>query len=369
MSSVADAHLRKAILRSKDMAASPALEAYLGTTSVNTGGTTEDAIARARNNVIARLYNSKQVKQELTTVITGIKNLLDGLRSVDARLASGLPGAGRLQPNTTEAVENDRELYASDDSLSSSSRPSRSWRADPTASHASQNGAPLSPAMKHEVQILQPTGPTSTTFAKRNNGDEDDMPEWESAMDGEAGNSVGMEVESSSSESGSQVAKLLSTTGNSKAKRLTTAVKSTFLPSLMAGGYWSGSESAEELKDLEPRKNRRGQRARRAIWEKKFGQGANHLKQTVPEESWGFRHDVRSQGYSSRQREKTGVQGAVLHRDELQREHHTITDRQPTKTSAKANEDRPIHPSWEAARQAKAQKQSAAFKGKKIVFD
>ena len=360
MSNVADAHLRKTISRSKDIAASPALEAYLGTKSVITSGATEDVIARARNNVIARLYNSKQVKQELTTVITGIKNLLDGLRSMDARLASSLLGAGRLQVHTTETVENDPELYASDDSSLSSSRPSRSQRADPTTSYASQNGAPLSSVMKHQAQNLQLTGPTSTTFAKMNKGD---------IMDGEAGNSIDMEIELSPSKSGSQVAKLLSTTGHSKAKKPTAAAKSTFLPSLMAGGYWSGSESAEELNDLEPRKNRRGQRARRAIWEKKFGQSANHLKQTVPEENWGFRHDVRSQGYSSRRSERTGAQGAISHQDGLRREHHANTDHQLTKTSAKANEDRPIHPSWEAARQAKAQKQSAAFRGKKIVFD
>lgn len=52
---------------------------------------------------------------------------------------------------------------------------------------------------------------------------------------------------------------------------------STFLPSLL-GGYISGSESeAEDLDDIAPKKNRRGQRARQAIWEKKFKEQAKHL--------------------------------------------------------------------------------------------
>ncbi|KAH8930132.1 Bud-site selection protein [Atractiella rhizophila] len=62
---------------------------------------------------------------------------------------------------------------------------------------------------------------------------------------------------------------------------------SMFLPSLMAG-YTSGDgrdgdyefsgEEDFEDDDKPERKNRRGQRARRAIWEKKYGRGAKHLK-------------------------------------------------------------------------------------------
>ncbi|KAH6647410.1 Bud-site selection protein [Truncatella angustata] len=54
---------------------------------------------------------------------------------------------------------------------------------------------------------------------------------------------------------------------------------STFLPSLM-GGYISGSESEASDIDVAPplKKNRRGQRARQAIWEKKFKKEANHVR-------------------------------------------------------------------------------------------
>ncbi|GAA6035729.1 hypothetical protein JCM8097_005672 [Rhodosporidiobolus ruineniae] len=65
---------------------------------------------------------------------------------------------------------------------------------------------------------------------------------------------------------------------------------SSFLPSL-AAGYVSYSDSdgedAKWVKDAEredkkgQRKNRRGQRARQAIWEKKFGSAANHVVKAV----------------------------------------------------------------------------------------
>ncbi|KAH8684231.1 BUD22-domain-containing protein [Tricladium varicosporioides] len=61
--------------------------------------------------------------------------------------------------------------------------------------------------------------------------------------------------------------------------------QTTFLPTLY-GGYFSGSESASDIEDDHPkvpiRKNRPGQMARRAIAEKKFGTGANHIKKGQP---------------------------------------------------------------------------------------
>ncbi|KAF2965333.1 hypothetical protein GQX73_g8215 [Xylaria multiplex] len=61
---------------------------------------------------------------------------------------------------------------------------------------------------------------------------------------------------------------------------------SAFLPSLM-GGYVSGSESASDVDVAPPtRKNRRGQRARQAIWEKKYGEKAkHHQKEKDPRDS------------------------------------------------------------------------------------
>ncbi|KAL5501507.1 hypothetical protein ACEPAH_8767 [Sanghuangporus vaninii] len=60
------------------------------------------------------------------------------------------------------------------------------------------------------------------------------------------------------------------------------AGESAFLPSLSVG-FISGSdsewsESEAKIADMPMKKNRRGQRARKAIWEKKYGRNANHLR-------------------------------------------------------------------------------------------
>ncbi|KAJ7778332.1 Bud-site selection protein [Mycena metata] len=63
---------------------------------------------------------------------------------------------------------------------------------------------------------------------------------------------------------------------------------SQFLPSLAVGYIRGGSSDSDFEEDVDvdaggERKNRRGQRARRAIWEKKFGRGANHKKKEAEE--------------------------------------------------------------------------------------
>ncbi|KAJ6490708.1 BUD22-domain-containing protein [Mycena vitilis] len=66
------------------------------------------------------------------------------------------------------------------------------------------------------------------------------------------------------------------------------ASASQFLPSLAVGFVRGGSDSdfdedADGVEEEGPKKNRRGQRARRAIWEKKYGRGANHKKKEAEE--------------------------------------------------------------------------------------
>ncbi|KAK0464608.1 BUD22-domain-containing protein [Desarmillaria tabescens] len=68
-----------------------------------------------------------------------------------------------------------------------------------------------------------------------------------------------------------------------KAQNKSSTGASTFLPSLSVGfikgnedSDWSDSDA--KAGDIEQKKNRRGQRARRAIWEKKYGKNANHKK-------------------------------------------------------------------------------------------
>lgn len=158
----------------------------------------------------------------------------------------------------------------------------------------------------------------------------------------------------------------------------------TFLPSL-AMGYWSGSESAEDLSDEGPmtRKNRMGQQARRALWEKKFGKNANHVKKQPQDrdEGWDARKGAsagdargkRGRGRGSgdskvaRGRDKArsgrGPMSSGANSDPV-----GLKQARPI-LKAKAAGDGPLHPSWEAAKKAKEQKKMVPFQGKKVVFD
>lgn len=166
----------------------------------------------------------------------------------------------------------------------------------------------------------------------------------------------------------------------------------TFLPSLMMGGYYSGSDSDDSggglhdsSKDpLHPmqRKNRRGQRARQEIAEKKYGKNANHLKKAAAKEArnrdagWdakrgategrGRGRDFGNQmGGRNSGRKPTGPNGdAVVGRRDFG------AGRGRVETKAKENEG-PLHPSWEAAKRRKEQSlgTTQAFSGKKVTFD
>lgn len=139
---------------------------------------------------------------------------------------------------------------------------------------------------------------------------------------------------------------------------------SKFLPTLMSG-YISGSDSdidASYYKDekgkkkgpAEPkeRKNRMGQQARRALWEKKFGKNADHVKK---EEADQGRKKIEQRIKQSKGGDGKKGRGAEK------------------KKSTEV--EGPLHPSWEAARKAKEQQakvQEAVMgkpMGKKIIFN
>jgi hypothetical protein len=153
----------------------------------------------------------------------------------------------------------------------------------------------------------------------------------------------------------------------------------TFLPSLTMGGYWSGSE--EEATDDEAaagppkRKNRMGQQARRALWEKKYGAGANHIQEEQRKQKrsrdsgWDTRKGA-SDGARGRGGPRGGRDGFGAGRPQNRYDDrsgagqsHGNKPRNPPKDTG------PLHPSWEAKRKLKEQASTAKFEGKKIVFD
>lgn len=147
--------------------------------------------------------------------------------------------------------------------------------------------------------------------------------------------------------------------------------KSAFIPSLSMGGYWSGSESEPEDDDIDvaPRKNRRGQRARQLINEKKFGQAAKHLQK-----EGAVSQKERNQGWDpkrgatdrSGQRGRGGPQKFGRGALGMENEPGMAPPPPPKKHRDDAG---PLHPSWEAAKKAKEAKATAPYQGKKITFD
>jgi hypothetical protein len=169
------------------------------------------------------------------------------------------------------------------------------------------------------------------------------------------------------------------------------------LPSLAVGyarGDSDGTDwSDSEVKPAMTRKNRRGQRARRAyvlfsfpfnskprdrpmwtdykkrIWEKKYGKHANHMKkQNQVNDSFG-KYPIQP---FDRAREKrvrnSGVSGAAFlaARNPL----HADVSRPTPLGNFPTPQERPLHPSWEAKKKLKEQQHSkvSRVRGKKIKF-
>jgi len=143
------------------------------------------------------------------------------------------------------------------------------------------------------------------------------------------------------------------------------------------GGYISGSEDDndpfEEFDDSaeKPKKNRRGQRARQAIWEKKFGQGAKHIKEGGNVNGG----DKRSEGWDLKRGATDGGRGGKSSRGGRggrptmggRGEKPSAAEPPKKKHRDDAGE---LHPSWLAAKKAKEAKAGTVpFQGKKITFD
>ncbi|KAK5098197.1 hypothetical protein LTS08_006330 [Lithohypha guttulata] len=181
-----------------------------------------------------------------------------------------------------------------------------------------------------------------------------------------------------------------------------------FLPSLMHGGYYSGSESDSDPDNPNKslfdalssatsttaiRKNRRGQRARQQIAEKKYGASAKHLlKARGAEGVHGDRQrfisgaaggtkrsddgwDARRGAVGDRSRggRKQEMFGARTQGDREQKNRSVPSGvRATTVKQTGGNGNEKLHPSWEAARKRKmetANVGASSFAGKKITFD
>ncbi|KZT12043.1 Bud-site selection protein [Laetiporus sulphureus 93-53] len=187
------------------------------------------------------------------------------------------------------------------------------------------------------------------------------------------------------SEAALRQAKTAGASSDMKGKGKATA-QSTFLPSLSVG-FIKGDSDASDWSDAEAsvaggvRKNRRGQRARRAIWEKKYGKNANHVKK----EREAFTRNPRANTTANRrgpgQPRKDAAPGARARpqpqftappSDKGWSKNKTPAGDTPVDIPPKQKhkEDNSLHPSWEAKRRLKEKLNPNILppQGKKITF-
>ncbi|EPY52481.1 BUD22 family protein [Schizosaccharomyces cryophilus OY26] len=108
----------------------------------------------------------------------------------------------------------------------------------------------------------------------------------------------------------------------------------------------------KEMDEIEipKRKNRRGQRARQAIWEKKFGKGANHIIKKKEQEQQ--EREERQRKFEEREAKRA----------------RKVAMAQQGVGSRSSQEAEKLHPSWEARKKQKLPP-AAPFQGKKFVFE
>ncbi|EFX00561.1 cellular morphogenesis protein [Grosmannia clavigera kw1407] len=165
------------------------------------------------------------------------------------------------------------------------------------------------------------------------------------------------------------------------------AADSRFLPTLMGGYVSDGGSSDGGRRDdddaaatrmLAQRKNRRGQRARQAIWEKKYKEQARHVKEAGQAQAgsaktgWDAKRgavgaDEGPRWLRRKLGRQTGGGGGAKKTGDMTAAAAATGSRKETKRSK--DDAGPLHPSWEAAKAAKEKAQTATFTGKKITFD
>lgn len=144
------------------------------------------------------------------------------------------------------------------------------------------------------------------------------------------------------------------------------------LPQLAMGYFLGGSDDESDYdadgdkvvkEATTQRKNRRGQRARQKIWEKKYGSSAKHVQNARAKEL--SEREQRQKEYEERCRKRaeklqpTGSNVAPLGERKANGTPPAISKPAETK----------VHPSWEAKRLAQEKIQNVKFAGKKITFD
>lgn len=352
---LAQHYLYKVLLKTKSIASSPQLP-----DSVTVPPRTE--LNNATANVTARLYNSNPTKEALEEVLSRIRTVL-GLEGTEWTTGEKRRGGEQAKSPvlTDDGLKAQRETVA---------KPGRSQTKVQSASSAS------------DVEEFDGyDGRLASSSSSEDEGAEE--PEGVAISEAHVSRKHPVEYKPSASQSPSpepspspELSDSASPPPLRKDPVKQPSSKTTVLPSLTTGGYWSGSESeAEDITDVvEPRKNRRGQRARQAIWEKKYGADAKHMKNPKIDRNsgWDPKYGATAAGGGKpgtpfNRRTSGGQNGAMASgvNDMV------IKNPRVLGKTWKRDDEGALHPSWEARKKAKEKDaaQNASFQGTKITFD
>ena len=369
----AELHVYKSLVKTKSVATSSVFPQYIAPKVEASNIPHEVTYA----NVTARLYNSNPVKGAMVEVMNTVRNTLGleedrsrkkRLRAADFgangnRQSSDIASLGKL---VTVIVPVDQGRHI---------EPAWDGFGDSDGSHIDS----IQTDEEDEVGYGQFASRLASSSSEEGFSDGDTF-----RTTGNTGREPNYNPVRDKSLSPSQSPSSLSSTPpinsfkTSQSKAFTALKSTTFLPSLMMGGYLSGSDSDsvvdDEAADIQPRKNRMGQQARRALAEKKYGQRANHLKNESRDQGWDPRRGAQGaddRGKRARGRGGSRI-GSKISRKGMTERGASGANSDPvrprTEKKPKAT-DGPLHPSWEAAKKAKEQKKSVVFEGKKTVFD
>ena len=325
---------------------------------------TEGPKSTAESNILARLYKSNPVQSAMPNILGDIRKLL-GIGDTPAGKQGNAGGR-------KDALSEEKEKRRQAEKIESESE----------SESASEGNAVQHSHLGHDEGVSADDDSESEDFSpfdkrlapgseSEEHSDEDAPRPDGNEIDGGISDSVSRSPSPDFSSTDSPPLK--------KAKGSKVSAKAvtdtTFLPSLMMGGYWSGSEEAtddEEVAGPPKRKNRMGQQARRALWEKKYGAKANHVQKEQKKQ----KHSRDNDWDPRRGAVSTDVQGGKDYRGGRGRV-GAGAGRPPKKQDGQAGpspkgppkDAGPLHPSWEAKRRLKEHDSTAYLNRKKVVFD
>lgn len=379
LSLTVDSYLHKTLLKSKSITGSRLLPEHVKAETKQNRGSLQEL--SAIGNVTARLYNTKLVKEAMSHILGSINALLGISNEPPTTSAT----AGNEASETSAPEHNaGEEPKSADNRIDTSERTSS--RNHSLAEHPGDDEKVMELAPKDHDFYTQPAV-ESEDLSRFDavvgvSSDEESTGEVDKAatsgrpspdMDISQQLANASSLRSQSWQSISPPPKPRNTT--KQAQKGTSKSGSTFLPTLM-GGYWSGSESATDEEDKSTRKkNRPGQQARRALWEKKFGSKANHLKGQASRRSrdkdWDPKRGARSENERRFRGGRTGGRGSesLSVNGKARTGENAVAVKPRGRGMGRKDDTGPLHPSWEAAKKAKEAKQTASFQGKKVVFE